>query len=126
MKNHNGGALMTSGLSRSTGMFSLCSAIAMLMGSAAAVHPAGPPGGSCCADLEERVAELEATTAKKGNRRVSLTISGQVHTNVMAWDNGDRSDVYGGGAPNVGGTYFQFNGAAKISPTLSAGYIIQV
>ena len=37
-------------------------------------------GGDCCADLEERVAELEATTARKGNRRVSLTISGQVST----------------------------------------------
>jgi opacity protein-like surface antigen len=29
-------------------------------------------GGSCCADLEERVAELEATTAGKGNRKVRL------------------------------------------------------
>jgi hypothetical protein len=26
-------------------------------------------GGNCCADLEERVAELEATTVRKGNRR---------------------------------------------------------
>jgi hypothetical protein len=24
-------------------------------------------GGDCCADLEERVAELEATTVRKGN-----------------------------------------------------------
>jgi hypothetical protein len=31
---------------------------------------------NCCADLEERVAELEATTARKGNRRVRLTVSG--------------------------------------------------
>ncbi len=31
-------------------------------------------GGDCCADLEERIAELEATTARKGNRKVSLTI----------------------------------------------------
>ena len=30
-------------------------------------------GGNCCADLEERVAELEATTVRKGNRRVTLT-----------------------------------------------------
>ena len=29
-------------------------------------------GGDCCADLEERVAELEATTARKGNRKMSL------------------------------------------------------
>jgi hypothetical protein len=35
-------------------------------------------GGNCCADLEERVAELEATTARKGNRKVSLTLSGYV------------------------------------------------
>lgn len=35
-------------------------------------------GGNCCADLEERVAELEATTARKGNRKISLTITGWV------------------------------------------------
>ena len=35
-------------------------------------------GGNCCADLEERIAELEATTARKGNRKVSLTVSGWV------------------------------------------------
>ena len=28
-------------------------------------------GGNCCADLEERIAELEATTVRKGNRKVS-------------------------------------------------------
>ncbi|HEX2842454.1 hypothetical protein [Hyphomicrobium sp.] len=29
-------------------------------------------GGNCCADLEERVQELERTTARKGNRKVTL------------------------------------------------------
>ncbi len=33
-------------------------------------------GGNCCADLEERIAELEATTARKGNRKVSLSVYG--------------------------------------------------
>src|SRR5436309_2065925 len=28
-------------------------------------------GGDCCADLEERVAELEATTTRKGTRNVN-------------------------------------------------------
>ena len=32
-------------------------------------------GGDCCADLEERIAELEATTARKGNRKVKLEVS---------------------------------------------------
>jgi len=95
---------------------------------AAGVSPAQAAdlGGDCCADLEERVAELEATTARKGNRKVSLTISGQVETAVMAWDNGDRSDVYIVDVPTVGGTFFQFNGAAKINPSLTAGFLIQV
>ena len=35
-------------------------------------------GGDCCADLEERVAELEATTVRKGNKKVSVTLSGWV------------------------------------------------
>src|SRR5690606_9061443 len=39
-------------------------------------------GGDCCADLEERIAELEATTARKGNRKVSLSISGWVNEAV--------------------------------------------
>ena len=36
-------------------------------------------GGDCCADLEERIADLEATTARKGNRKVSLEIYGTVN-----------------------------------------------
>ena len=41
-------------------------------------------GGDCCADLEERVADLEATTARKGNRKVSLKISGWV-SRTLGW-----------------------------------------
>ena len=36
-------------------------------------------GGNCCSDLEERIAELEATTARKGNRQMSLQIYGWVN-----------------------------------------------
>jgi hypothetical protein len=31
-------------------------------------------GGDCCSDLEDRVAELEATTVRKGNKKVSVTL----------------------------------------------------
>ena len=51
-------------------------------------------GGNCCADLEERIAELEATTARKGNRKVSLTISGWVGEQVMWWDDGSAKGTY--------------------------------
>ena len=49
-------------------------------------------GGNCCADLEERIAELEATTARKGNRKVSLTVSGWVGQQVMWWDDGAQAE----------------------------------
>ena len=38
------------------------------------VAEAADIGGDCCSDLEERVAELEATTVRKGNNKVSLTL----------------------------------------------------
>src|SRR5688572_30050556 len=118
---------MTGGLWRSTSSAALFAAVGLFMGSVAMPSAkAADLGGDCCADLEERVAELEATTARKGNRKVSLTISGQVTTAVMAWDNGDRSDVYIVDPPTVGGTLFNLTGSAKISPALTAGFHIQV
>ena len=49
-------------------------------------------GGNCCADLEERVAELEATTVRKGNRKVSglprhgldFTVGNQINVQMPA------------------------------------------
>ena len=45
-------------------------------------------GGNCCADLEERIAELEATTARKGNRKVSLSVTGFVAKQLLFFDDG--------------------------------------
>ena len=81
-------------------------------------------GGDCCADLEERVAELEATTVRKGNRKISVTLSGYVSHHVMYWDDGIRSDTYIGDGGNYG-SRFRFVGSAKISPTLSAGFLYE-
>ena len=46
-------------------------------------------GGDCCLDLEERLAELEAAGARKGNPKVTLTITGYVTKQIMFWDDGD-------------------------------------
>jgi predicted porin len=78
-------------------------------------------GGNCCADLEERVAELEATTVRKGNRRVSLTISGQVNRSVMYWNDDFASDIYS--VDNaISNSRFRFTGNAKINADLTAGF----
>jgi predicted porin len=82
-------------------------------------------GGDCCGDLEERVAELEATTARKGNRKVSLTISGWVNEQVLFWDDGHESNVYVGNNDQER-TRFKFSGKAKIDNDLSAGYTLEI
>lgn len=83
-------------------------------------------GGNCCADLEERIAELEATTVRKGNRKVSLTISGWVAEQVMWWDDGTESNVYVTGVGTTLASHFKLTGAAQITPGWSAGYVLHV
>jgi predicted porin len=91
----------------------------------AATAQAADLGGDCCADLEERIAELEATTARKGNRKVSLTISGWVNEAVFFWDDGTESNVYVG-TNDLERTRFKFAGEAKIADGWSAGYVIEI
>ena len=51
-------------------------------------------GGDCCADLEERVAELEATTVRKGNKKVKVELYGRVNRVVNFWDDGAEQNAY--------------------------------
>lgn len=83
-------------------------------------------GGNCCADLEERIAELEATTARKGNRKVSLTISGWVAQQVTHWDNGEESNTYVGDVGQTLSSHVKFTGQATISPGWTAGYVLHL
>ncbi len=83
-------------------------------------------GGNCCADLEERIAELEATTARKGNRKVSLTISGYVAQEITWWDDGGESNVYLHGLGPTQASHFKLNGQAQISPGWTAGYMLRI
>lgn len=50
-------------------------------------------GGNCCADLEERIAELEGTVVRKGNRKVSVKIEGQINKAVAGYKIGDEQDA---------------------------------
>lgn len=98
--------------------------LALLPGMGAA--NAADLGGDCCADLEERVATLEATTARKGNRKVSLTISGWVSQAIMVWDDGVESDAYVVSDTTDLSNNISFAGSAKINSDWSAGYHINV
>ena len=107
----------------------------MMTGSAAR---AADLGGDCCADLEERVAALEATSVTHGNRKVSLKISGYLNAGVLWWgDVGGSTDVrdpafgdHNSGIDVVNAdtaqSRFVLDGAAKIRQDLSAGFSIGI
>lgn len=98
----------------------------LLLGSAQAADL----GGNCCADLEERVAELEATTARKGNRKVTLEVSGHVNAAVITTDlnlgiDGDDMDDVRIIDNDNSESRFRFKGAAKLSPDWEAGFLME-
>jgi hypothetical protein len=102
-------------------------------------------GGNCCADLEERIAELEATTAKKGNRKVSLVVSGEINKTLRIIDTdpvtaslhingttvgsgeiapGFKSEdvVDGSASPSL----VRFEGSAQFEKDWKAGYVLEI
>ncbi len=105
---------------------SALAAAGLLAGGLATSANAADLGGNCCADLEERVAELEATTARKGNRKVSLTVSGWVTEQVTWWDDGVESNSYVTGAGTTLGSNVKFTGQATIVPGWTAGYVLHL
>ena len=74
-------------------------------------------------NLEERVAELEATTARKGNRKVSLRISGQVNK-ALVWDPRNVNDVEVWDSV-LSQSRFRFTGGAKVTSDVHVGFIAE-
>ncbi len=116
---------MIRGFMKTTSRTALLAAAGLLMGSYAyGPAKAADLGSSCCGDLEERVAELEATTARKGNRVVSLQVYGQVNKALLYWDDGFDSDTYIVDNDNSG-SRLGFTGKATMKPGWTAGYLIE-
>ena len=115
---------MNGALMKAASRFTIAAAFGLVLGVSSA--QAADLGGNCCADLEERIADLEATTARKGNRKMSLTITGQVHRMTLWYDDGHRSDTYWGLDNTNSSSRFSFTGTAKVTPTVSMGFDITI
>ena len=113
---------MIGGLMKTTSRLTIATAFAAFATTGAM---AADLGGNCCSDLEERVAELEATTVRKGNRKVSLQVSGHVHEGLFIFDDGQDSGAYVA-TPNYSRTRFRMKGSAKINSDVSAGFLIEI
>ena len=83
-------------------------------------------GGNCCADLEERISELEATTARKSHRKVALTVTGQVNRSVIWYDDGHSSTTYYGLDNTNSSSRFIFKGTARVTPKVTMGFEIMI
>ncbi len=115
---------MNGALMRASSRFAIAAALGLVVGVGST--RAADLGGNCCADLEERIAELEATTARKGNRKMSLTITGQVHRSVVWWDDGHSSGTYYGVDNTNASSRFIFTGNAKVTPKVTMGFEIMI
>ncbi len=115
---------MFGGVGKPAGWATILVAGGVILGGSVSAK-AADMGGDCCADLEERVAELEATAARKGNRKVSLKISGWVNEAVFFWDDGTEQNAYVG-TNGLEQSRFKFSGDAKINADWSAGYVIEI
>ena len=108
-----------------TSRLALVAAAGVLIGAAMTPAQAADLGKECCADLEERVAELEATTARKGNRVVSLQVTGQVNKALLLFDDGVDSDAFIVDN-DQSGTRIGFKGSAEIRPGWKAGFNMEL
>ena len=108
-----------------TSRLALLAAAGTLLGAAVTPAKAADLGNGCCADLEERVAELEATTARKGNRVVSLQVTGQVNKALLIFDDGVDSDAFIVDN-DQSGTRIGFKGSAAINPGWKAGFNMEL
>jgi hypothetical protein len=113
---------MIGGLMKTTSRFALAAAAGLLLGTPA---QAADLGNSCCSDLEERVSELEATTARKGNRVVSLQVTGQVNKALLIFDDGVDSDAFIVDN-DQSGSRIGFKGTASLKPGWTAGFNMEL
>ena len=119
---------MFGGLTKTSSRIAIAAALGLTLGGYAMSTPAKAAdlGGDCCADLEERVAELEATTVRKGNKKVSVTLSGWVIKSMNWWDDGGTSSFAVADKSYDLGSRFAITGSATIAPGWSAGYNLTV
>jgi hypothetical protein len=118
---------MFGGLTKTSSRIAIAAALGMTLGGFAMKSTpakAADLGGDCCADLEERVAELEATTVRKGNKKVSVTVSGWVVKVVDWWDDGDETNIYVGDKHTTLSSHVQISGSATIAPGWTGGYTL--
>lgn len=101
-------------------------ALAICLTNGSATAQATDLSKDCCADLEERIAELEALAVRKGNRKVQLTISGWVAEQVVRWQDPGETNTYVTSLGTIFASNFTLTGRAAITKDTAAGFRLQL
>lgn len=81
----------------------------------------------CCGDLQERVAELEAASARDATGAISLTVSGEIARAMLIWDDGVGSDTSIIDDPAQDQpSKLRAAGGARVSQQWMTGFIIEL
>lgn len=101
----------------------------VVVGSAYAADKNGVAAASSdgLADLEGRIAELEATVARKGNRKVTLKVYGQIAKSMtyISWGSYQHTQVTENGNDEAQ-SFVGFAGEARVSPNLKVGFVAEI
>lgn len=90
-----------------------------------AVSAADLGKGGCCADLDERLAELEATAARKTTRKTTLVIYGQINQSLL-WTDLDGSSRTTVGNSGVDTSLFGMRGESRFGSDSKAGFALEL
>lgn len=82
-------------------------------------------GGDCCADLEERIAELEAVAVRKDSRRTKVIVTGRVSQAIVWTSYGDYDD-YSVGENSNAPSFLGVKASYTISPNMTARAFAQI
>lgn len=89
------------------------------------IDPVEYGSGGSLADVDERILELEETTARKGNSKVTIEVTGWINRMILAWNDGRDRDAYL--VDNTASrSRFEFSGYTKIARGWSAGYLLGI
>lgn len=87
---------------------------------------AASDASDCCSDLDARIAELETATVLKGNKKVSVTMSGWMMKMGTWWDDGHESNVYWGDGETTLSSHVNISTQVRFASGWSAGSVLRL
>jgi hypothetical protein len=90
------------------------------------VKAAASDASDCCSDLDARIAELETATVRKGNKKVSVTMSGWMMKMGTWWDDGHESNVYWGDGETTLSSHVNISTQVQFASGWSAGSLLRL